>query len=155
MNGFKYNCSIATKDCNNEENGTAYLDNCNQCVGGSTGKLACEKVQVTFNLDMVGVNHAQSAYITGTMTATNGNWQLMPMQYLGGDQFTYSQEFYPGDTMAYYFLNANDWNARETVPLPCVVYWQDRGLTVPYQDTIVNHAWAACSHIVTGLNRGR
>jgi hypothetical protein len=28
-------------DCSNEINGTAYLDGCNECVGGNTGKNAC------------------------------------------------------------------------------------------------------------------
>lgn len=32
----------ATKDCNNKLNGTAFLDYCNECVGGSTGKEACQ-----------------------------------------------------------------------------------------------------------------
>ncbi len=30
-------------DCNNVANGTAYIDNCNQCVGGNTGATACIK----------------------------------------------------------------------------------------------------------------
>ncbi len=29
------------QDCNNEWGGTAYTDNCSACVGGNTGKIAC------------------------------------------------------------------------------------------------------------------
>ncbi len=151
MNGFKYHCDAVTKDCNNEDNGTAYFDHCDQCVGGNTGKLPCEKVQVTFKLHLTDNDISQMAYITGTMTATNGNWQILPMQYEGSNNFSYVHEFYPGDTLAYYFLHANDWNARETVPLPCVVYWQDRGYTVPSEDVVLHHVWSSCSEVVTGI----
>ena len=30
-----------SKDCNDVKHGTAYIDNCNTCVGGDTGKVAC------------------------------------------------------------------------------------------------------------------
>lgn len=36
-------CGSAVKDCNGVSNGTAYLDACNICVGGNTGKTACVK----------------------------------------------------------------------------------------------------------------
>ncbi len=29
------------KDCNGVKHGTAYIDNCNACVGGNTGRVAC------------------------------------------------------------------------------------------------------------------
>ncbi len=32
---------VALQDCNGAWNGTAYTDNCGQCVGGNTGKTAC------------------------------------------------------------------------------------------------------------------
>ena len=48
------------KDCNGTVNGTAYLDECNTCVGGTTGKTACVKdcngvVNGTATLDDCGV----------------------------------------------------------------------------------------------------
>ncbi len=38
-----YGCSGPIIDCNGDENGTAYIDNCETCVGGNTGELPCEE----------------------------------------------------------------------------------------------------------------
>ncbi len=35
--------SGSTTDCNGEEGGKAYMDNCSTCVGGTTGAIACTK----------------------------------------------------------------------------------------------------------------
>lgn len=152
MKGFKYVCKESvSKDCNGVYNGTAYLDDCNQCVGGNTNSLACEMVEVTFKVDMNGVDVLQGVYITGTMTDINGNWQLAPMTNEGNNIYSYTVNLYPEDTGAYYFLNGNNWTAREVVPDICTVYWQDRGFKVPHNDLILNHVWATCDELVTGL----
>ncbi len=36
------NVVCAVRDCNGDINGDAYLDDCNECVGGRTGKTACK-----------------------------------------------------------------------------------------------------------------
>ena len=153
MNGFKYNCSPQNpKDCHGIENGEAYFDACGKCVGGTTGLIGCEKVNVTFKVDMTGIDVSQGVFITGTMTETNGDWQIIPMNNEGNNIYSYSLEMFPEDTGAYYFLNANDWGARESVPTECVVYWQDRGFTVPYQTVVFNHVWASCEELVISIN---
>ena len=37
------NSNDCTQDCNQDWGGTAYIDNCETCVGGSTGESACEQ----------------------------------------------------------------------------------------------------------------
>lgn len=37
-------------DCNNTPNGTAFQDYCNQCVGGTTGKTACQVAYTTHTI---------------------------------------------------------------------------------------------------------
>lgn len=152
MKGFQYNCSFTPTDCHGEENGSAFVDNCGQCVGGNTGIEACTPVEVTFKVDMSGQDVANGVYLTGTITETGGNWQIVPMVHEGNNVYAYSLDLYPGDTGAYYFLNANDWAARESVPSECVIYWQDRGFTVPQSDVTFNHVWASCDELVTGMN---
>src|SRR5690606_30353625 len=34
--------TACVKDCNGDENGTAVIDGCKICVGGNTGKTACD-----------------------------------------------------------------------------------------------------------------
>jgi pectate lyase len=53
-------CGTAIKDCNGVDNGTAYKDDCNICVGGNTGKTACTKdcngdINGNATLDQCGV----------------------------------------------------------------------------------------------------
>lgn len=39
-------------DCNGVIGGSAYLDNCNICVGGTTGKVACQTMSIALNKGM-------------------------------------------------------------------------------------------------------
>lgn len=50
LNSLKSNCNSDPIDCNGDLNGTAYLDDCQECVGGNTGKvstctIACDGVK--------------------------------------------------------------------------------------------------------------
>lgn len=148
LDGFMTNCNQQQTDCHGDLDGTAYTDDCGRCVGGNTGLSACGPVNVTFRVDMTGQNTANGVYITGTML----DWQITPMASAGNNIYTYIFEQYPGDTGAYYYLNANDWNAREAVPAECAIYWDaDRGYEVPDEDTVIRNVWSSCSQgVVTG-----
>lgn len=56
------------KDCNGIANGSAYLDDCAICVGGTTGKVACK-------LDCNGVNNG-TAYQDACGVCVGGNTNL-------------------------------------------------------------------------------
>jgi len=53
-------------DCNNTANGTAKVDNCERCVGGTTGKTACSSVAEA---------ETEACSYTGTTEATNGGFK--------------------------------------------------------------------------------
>jgi arabinogalactan endo-1,4-beta-galactosidase len=105
-----------------------------------------EKRKLTFKIDMSGQSTENGVFITGNML----NWQITPMGNLGNNQYSYTMDLAPGDTGAYYFLNANSWDARETVPLECTKYWnKDRGFEMPDQDLVIEHTWASCAGVIT------
>lgn len=63
-----YTLTIAATDCNGDAGGQAYLDDCEECVGGATGKNACF-------IDCAGVVGG-SAYIDGCETCVGGTTGL-------------------------------------------------------------------------------
>lgn len=154
MKGFKYGCStVAIKDCFGTPGGTAFLDNCKQCVGGLSGKTSCKPVNVSFKLDMTGQNVSNGVYITGAMTAQNGNWQIVSMTNAGNNIYTYTKSLYPTDTAtAYYYLNGNNWTSREQVPVACAsAYGTDRSFMLGNKNQEIQDTWASCKQIVTGM----
>jgi hypothetical protein len=147
LNGFLTNCNQQYTDCNGDVEGFASVDHCGQCTGGNTGVTPCAPVTVTFEVDMNGQSISNGVYITGTML----NWQITPMISAGKGIYSYNMDLYPGDTGAYYYLNANQWGSRETVPAACAKYWDsDRGFTVPKIDTVLRETWSGCSLLITG-----
>lgn len=155
MKGFQFGCRATTVDCYGEEGGLAYYDDCERCVGGSTGLVACEAVNVTFKVDMTGQDVSNGVFITGAMTASNGeNWQIIPMTNEGNGVYVTSFSLFPEQEGAYYYLSANDWAARETVPEECREWYDlDRGYVVPYQDVTLRNVWQSCEEgLVTSAN---
>jgi len=59
-----------TLDCNGDENGSAFLDDCGNCVGGNTGELAC-------TIDCHGDENGTS-YIDACGVCVGGNTGLEP-----------------------------------------------------------------------------
>jgi len=123
MKGFQYNCQVT------------------------------EAVQTTFTVDMTGQSTQNGVYITGEMTSVNGNWQLLPMTAVGNGLYSRTFTMQPGQTGAYYYLNGNDWGARETVPAACALWWNvDRGYEIPDADTYeINNVWGHCESVITDI----
>jgi len=143
LDGFMTNC--ANTDCNGVENGTAFIDDCGACVEGNTGLSACAPVEVNFTVDMTGADVSNGVYITGDMTATGGNWSIVPLNQIKPNIYATSFSLYPETQGGYYFLNADDWNARETVPAECIGYYTaDRGYRIPTADTTFFSVWSSC-----------
>ena len=87
---------------------------------------------VTFRVDMSGVEHSGGAFITGSFTGPAGNWQLLPMIHEGDNVYSYRLTLTPGEEGAFYFLRGDDWNLREAIPSACAQMWNvDRKYTVP------------------------
>lgn len=110
------------------------------------------KRSVTFAVDMSGQDVSNGVYITGTFTGIN--WQILPMQLWYDKVYRYSTQLYPGHAGAYYFLRTPSWNNylnfRETVPAPCVQWWNtDRGFVVPHRDTVFANPWGSCETFQT------
>jgi hypothetical protein len=61
-------CSGTPVDCNGDANGTAFLDNCNTCVGGNTNLTACVQ-------DCNGV-YGGTAFLDNCNTCVGGNTNL-------------------------------------------------------------------------------
>lgn len=112
-------------------------------------------VPTTFIVDMTGQDIGQGVYITGDMTSTSagGDWRLLPMTAMGDNRYARTIAMRPGQTGAYYYLNGNDWSARETVPAACAVWWNvDRGYDIPAMDAYaINDAWERCESIITDM----
>lgn len=108
-----------------------------------------EQINVTFKVDMTGVDTSNGVFITGNFTGS-GNWQIVAMTAEGNNIFSYTQTMAPGESGAYYFLNKNQWGVRETVPAECAKRWDsDREYIVPEHDTIIGHKWGSCEALIT------
>jgi len=108
------------------------------------------KVAVTFKVKMTGVNVSNGVYVTGDFPNNSGEpWKLNKMViYEGNDTFSYTTLVDAESFGAYYFLNQNSWNARETVPQACAKVWNvDRQYVTQQNDTVFDFIWGSCQRI--------
>jgi len=73
----------ASIDCNGDVNGTAYFDNCAQCVGGNTGKNPCATQTIYLNKgwNIISFNvSAADMKVTSVFSSVMGNVSLIKTQ---------------------------------------------------------------------------
>jgi len=109
-----------------------------------------QQVVLTFKVDMTGINVTNGVYVTGAFENAYGlPWVLNKMVvYEGNNIYSYSTWASVETSGAYYFLNANNWEAREYVPGACVGMWNtDRKFVVNQNDTTFAFKWSSCEKI--------
>ncbi|MBN1924530.1 MAG: glycosyl hydrolase 53 family protein [Prolixibacteraceae bacterium] len=110
-------------------------------------------VNVTFKVDMSGVDVSNGVYVVGQMS----NWEFIQMAPGSNSIYSTSFDLIPGSVFAYYYITSNTWdnweNFRETVPEECAnsdellndpTWNSDRAFIVPVHDTIIANVWASC-----------
>ncbi|TCO07196.1 T9SS type A sorting domain-containing protein [Natronoflexus pectinivorans] len=103
---------------------------------------------VTLRVDMTGQGVSE-AFVSGTFT-DNGGWSILPMTREGEtDVYFIELELTPGVLETYYFLSANDWNTRESVPEACWTgEWDNhRGFTVPDEPVTYGYMFGGCDPV--------
>jgi arabinogalactan endo-1,4-beta-galactosidase len=102
---------------------------------------------VTFKVDMAGIDTSNGVYATGHFSGSS-DWTIIPMALESGSVFSYTTKIRSGSEGAYYFLNNNDWNSRETVPDACAPWWgTDRGYVIPAGTAEFAFVWSSCEPI--------
>ncbi len=92
-------------------------------------------VNVTFNVDMsFQTIPTEGVHIAGNFQGWNPG--LTAMSNSGGNVYTYSEVFQPGDTLEYKFVNGDEWGEDESVPPECA-FNNNRFLVVPEIDTVL------------------
>ena len=109
---------------------------------------ALDPVPVTFKVDMTGVDTSNDVFVTGDFTGQP--WQLVAMQHLGDNIYSY-QTTIPGRSQgAYIFRNNNNWldASREIVPAECALYWGNhRRYVVTDTAALIAFVWSSCDAI--------
>lgn len=109
-------------------------------------------VNLTFKVDMTGISTSNGVYVTGEFENLKGlPWVLNKMIINEGNNVvSYTTRVHTGSSGAYYFLNANNWSARESVPWACAkVFGSDRKYVVDQNDTVFAFKWGSCEPIST------
>ncbi len=102
-------------------------------------------VKVKFVADFSTNTTSSEAFITGAMTSDGTNWAIHPMKHESGDIYSIEFQIAPGESGAFYLLNANDWASRETVPATCATWYNsDRGYEIGTKDTVIYLTWSDC-----------
>ena len=103
--------------------------------------------EVTFRVNLEGHDLGDGAFITGSFTGDP--WQILPMNKETDLIYSYSITLREGRSGAFYFLNQNDWSARETVPESCAPWWGvDRGYEVRNDEVTYSYAFGSCDEQV-------
>jgi hypothetical protein len=109
------------------------------------------QIPVTFKVDMKGIDVSNGVFVTGEFPNEQGEeWKLNSMTEEVDHIFSYTTELEIGASGAYYFLNDDDWGAREKVPAACIVhYGLDRGYVIPARSDSITFAyvWSSCKEI--------
>lgn len=102
--------------------------------------------KVTFQVNMTGKDVSNGVYITGDFTGESGKWKIIPMASEGNGIYSYFTYLKSGTTGAFYYLNGNDWSARETVPSACAkINGTDRKYIIPDTDITYLYSFGACT----------
>ncbi len=104
--------------------------------------------KVTFLVDMSGVDVSDDVvFVTGDFTGDD-NWELVQMAYEGDGIYSYFTYLPEGSDGAFYFLNGEDWDAREKVPDACANRRDtDREYIIGASDMAFDFKWASCDPI--------
>jgi len=99
--------------------------------------------KMTFKVDMSGQDVSNGVYISGSFT--DEPWQIIPMANEGGDIFSYYTYLPEGSTGFFYFLNANNSDAQETIPEECRSSGSSgREYKVSNMNVLIELKWADC-----------
>lgn len=135
----------------NWENVAFFDFNNNLIKPGGIDFLSEDNVEVTFRVDMTNVDTSHGVYITGEFTKGDWDqWQFFPMKQEGNSSIYYFKtNLYPGQTGAYYYLNAADWDAKESIPESCKLKWDNRlyEITSSASSMIISNVWSSCETI--------
>lgn len=122
-----------------------------------------KEVEVKFLVEMVGVDTANGAFLTGDFTGDP--WQHESMTHIKKRIFELTTTIPGRSEGAYIFYNRNSWlNAyRESVPTSCALYWGDhRKYVIQNQPVSFETQWSSCAGInweddeepVLGIGKG-
>lgn len=132
----------------NWENVAFFDFNNNLIQPGGIDFLSEENAEVTFRVDMTNIDTSNGVYITGEFTKGDWDqWQFFPMKQEGNSSIYYFKtNLSLGQTGAYYYLNAADWNAKESIPESCQLKWEDRLYEIPNnaKSMIISNVWSSC-----------
>lgn len=109
---------------------------------------ALDSVEVTFKVDMTGVDTTNGVFVTGDFTGAA--WQFRPMRHIGQHVFEYSEKIPGRSTGGYIFQNKADWNvqSRETVPAACALKWNThREFIIKTESAEFAFKWGSCEGI--------
>lgn len=107
-----------------------------------------EEVEVKFLVEMVGVDTANGAFVTGDFTGDP--WQHEPMTHIKKRIFEFTTTIPGRSEGAYIFYNRSSWlNAyRENVPSDCALFWGDhRKYVVKNEPISFDQQWSSCAEI--------
>lgn len=109
--------------------------------------------QVSFYVDMTGIDHPDGVFVTGDFTGEN--WQFMPMSLVGNNIYRYTTAMQKGSEGAYIFTKKADWDMaqyHEQVPAECAPFWgTHRKYSVTDDQESYAYMWSSCHTLQLGL----
>lgn len=114
------------------------------CAPVETGDENPTGNEVLFKVDMT--NTPGAAFITGSFTGVD-SWSILPMEHEGNNIWSFRTQIEQGSVGAFYFLNANSWSSRESVPQECALQWNvDRQFEVTGSNNRYAYSWNSCDN---------
>ncbi|WP_340102516.1 glycoside hydrolase family 53 protein [Rhodohalobacter sp. 8-1] len=104
-----------------------------------------------FKVDMTGQEvSGDGIYVTGVFTGDD-DWELKQMADEGDDIYSYFTYLPNNSEGAFYFVNGENWDGRESVPSECADRWEtDREYKMGKQETVFAYKWGSCEQVYTG-----
>lgn len=114
------------------------------CTSVAPGEQNPTGDEVLFKVNMA--NTSGAAYVTGSFTGTD-SWNILPMAYEGNNIWSFRTQIDQGSVGAFYFLNANSWSARESIPQECALQWNvDRQYSISGSNNRYAFNWGSCNN---------
>ena len=144
-NSFANKEPIPSSDCGDGQDRILTIGEETSVFGNVFGSCQPSNlVLVDFELDLSVVSDTSLVPVAGFISGSFNGFTIEPMIDEGNDIYSFPIFLEPGESLKYFYLSANSFDAKEPIPSSDCGDGVDRVLTVPFENTNIQSLFGSC-----------